>query len=58
MAYKGNFTIDDWIVTAEPDSKITLSLSSNAIDPSKAIKAKDSVSYINKIDFEVELRPC
>ena len=45
MASSGVFTIDEWEVTAKPDSNVTISLSTEAVDLSKADKANDSTPY-------------
>ena len=58
MASGGTFNIDDWSVIANPDSIITMSIITDAVDLIKAVKANDDVTYINKIDLDFEVRPC
>ena len=58
IASKGKFTVDDWQVAAQPETNVSISIVTDAVDPIKAARAKDEVEYIDSINLTVEVRAC
>ena len=47
----------DWEVIGKPETNVTISVWTEAIDLDKAIYANDIATYTDTISIEVELRP-
>ena len=59
MASSGQFTINDWIVTAEPESNVNITvLWTETSKTYKPANANNDDKYIAQIDIVLEMRAC
>ncbi|CAG9322004.1 unnamed protein product [Blepharisma stoltei] len=58
IATEGIFNFSSFVISAKPGSNFSIEIQTNAIDPSKSVKANDGLIYNASIPVNVALRDC